>query len=117
MSRTCMNGARMETSKCQVASVVPEERHMTGTTAAGFSASLRASAISGLLSMEFPAARIGGRTAFVGAGKAMKREQDLRYYMHDGPKTFRFELAGGLMSEGAQRLEQDWRTARSVANG
>jgi len=41
----------------------------------------------------------------------------LRYYMHDGPKTFRFELAGCLMAEGARDLEQDWRTARSVANG
>jgi len=42
------------------------------------------------------------------------RTQALRYYMHDGPAAFRFELAGDLDDEGARRLEQDWRTASSV---
>jgi hypothetical protein len=37
--------------------------------------------------------------------------------MHDGPKSFRFELSGPLTAEGARSLEQDWRTARSVAYG
>ena len=38
----------------------------------------------------------------------------LSYYMHDGPTAFRFELAGHLNEEGARRLDQDWRTARST---
>ena len=38
----------------------------------------------------------------------------MRYYMHDGPAAFRFELAGVLDSDDARRLEQDWRTASSV---
>ena len=40
-----------------------------------------------------------------------------RYYMHDGPHTFRFELSGPLTAAGARGLEQDWRTASSVADG
>ena len=40
--------------------------------------------------------------------------EDLKYYMHDGPAAFRFELAGNLNQEGARRLDQDWRTASSV---
>jgi len=42
------------------------------------------------------------------------KTQALRYYMHDGPAAFRFELAGDLNDEGARRLEQDWSTASSV---
>jgi hypothetical protein len=42
------------------------------------------------------------------------RSQGLKYYMHDGPTAFRFELAGDLNGEGARRLEQDWRTAWST---
>jgi hypothetical protein len=38
-------------------------------------------------------------------GKRMK-SQKLRYYMHDGPSAFRFELAGDLDNEGAHELEQ-----------
>jgi hypothetical protein len=38
----------------------------------------------------------------------------LRYYMHDGPSAFRFELAGQLDSNDAARLEQDWHTASST---
>jgi hypothetical protein len=38
----------------------------------------------------------------------------MRYYMHDGPAAFRFELAGELDSNDAARLEQDWRTASSI---
>jgi hypothetical protein len=37
----------------------------------------------------------------------------MRYYMHDGPSAFRFELAGDLDANDATRLEQDWRTASS----
>jgi hypothetical protein len=40
--------------------------------------------------------------------------QALQYYMHDGPTTFRFELAGNLNCEDARRIEQDWRVASSV---
>jgi len=43
------------------------------------------------------------------------KTQALRYYMHDGPTAFRFELAGSLDYESAPRLEQDWRTASSAA--
>jgi len=40
-----------------------------------------------------------------------------RYYMHDGPHAFRFELSGPLTAPAARGLAQDWRTASSVANG
>jgi hypothetical protein len=40
--------------------------------------------------------------------------EPFNYYMHDGPATFRFELAGHITSDGARQLEQDWRTASSV---
>jgi hypothetical protein len=39
----------------------------------------------------------------------------MRYYMHDGPAAFRFELAGDMEAEDAARLAQDWHTASSVA--
>jgi hypothetical protein len=42
------------------------------------------------------------------------KNRTLQYYMHDGPAAFRFELAGDLNSEGALRLERDWRLASSV---
>ena len=45
------------------------------------------------------------------------KNQTLRYYMHDGPSAFRFELAGDLNDEGARRLNQDWHTASSVTSG
>src|SRR5258708_39987174 len=38
----------------------------------------------------------------------------MRYYMHDGPAAFRFELAGDLDAADAGRLEQDWHTASSM---
>ena len=38
----------------------------------------------------------------------------MRYYMHQGPAAFRFELAGELDVNDAIRLEQDWRTALSI---
>jgi hypothetical protein len=41
-------------------------------------------------------------------------KQKLKYYMHDEPTAFRFELAGNLNREGAYQLEQAWRTASSV---
>ena len=40
--------------------------------------------------------------------------QALQYYMHDGPSAFRFELAGNIDSDGARRLDQDWRAASSL---
>src|ERR1700733_5867398 len=46
----------------------------------------------------------------------MKTEA-LRYYMHDGPSAFRFELAGDLTNDAAHRLDRDWRTASSVTGG
>ncbi|MGA3202532.1 MAG: hypothetical protein ABSF12_08555 [Bryobacteraceae bacterium] len=39
------------------------------------------------------------------------------YYMHDGPRTFRFELAGNLAGADAQKLDQAWRTASSTLDG
>src|SRR6266851_6054504 len=36
------------------------------------------------------------------------------YYMHDGPSAFSIELAGTLAAEGANKLEQDWRSASSA---
>jgi len=38
----------------------------------------------------------------------------MRYYMHYGPATFRFELAGELDANDAATLEQDWRAASSI---
>jgi hypothetical protein len=38
----------------------------------------------------------------------------LHYYMHDGPAAFRFELAGDMDVNDAERLEQEWRTASST---
>jgi hypothetical protein len=38
----------------------------------------------------------------------------MRYYMHDGPAAFRFELAGDVTTGDAARLEQEWRTASST---
>jgi len=40
-----------------------------------------------------------------------------RYYMHDGPSAFSFELAGKLSDNAAGELEQAWRTASSVRPG
>jgi hypothetical protein len=47
-------------------------------------------------------------------GSGEMKNQTLQYFMHDGPSSFRFELAGHMDSEGARRLDQDWRTALSV---
>jgi hypothetical protein len=41
----------------------------------------------------------------------------LLFYMHDGPKTFRFELAGNLAGIEVSRLDQAWRTASSTFDG
>jgi hypothetical protein len=38
----------------------------------------------------------------------------LNFYMHDGPKTFRFELAGNLAGAEVRKLDQAWRTAAST---
>ncbi len=45
------------------------------------------------------------------------QNQNLHYYMHDGPSAYRFEIAGYLDEDGSRRLEQDWLTASSVARG
>jgi len=37
--------------------------------------------------------------------------------MHDGPKAFRFELAGSLAGEEVRKLDQAWRTASSTFDG
>ena len=37
-----------------------------------------------------------------------------RYYMHEGPTAFRFELAGDLDAADAASLAQDWNTASSL---
>ncbi len=66
-----------------------------------------------------PAISLGFPRISVGSGRALASEQEqdenqaLKYYMHDGPSAFRFELSGDLSSEGARRLEQDWRSASS----
>lgn len=41
----------------------------------------------------------------------------LIFYMHDGPATFRFELAGDLAGVEVARLDQAWRTASSTVRG
>jgi ABC-type transporter Mla MlaB component len=38
----------------------------------------------------------------------------MKYYMHDGPHAFRFELSGDLNRDAAIEIEQAWRTASSV---
>jgi hypothetical protein len=35
----------------------------------------------------------------------------MRYYMHEGPAAFRFELAGDLDAADAATLEHDWQAA------
>ena len=42
------------------------------------------------------------------------KDSAFRYYMHDGPTAFSIELAGVLATEGAKKLEQDWRSASAV---
>ena len=37
-----------------------------------------------------------------------------RYFMHEGPTAFRFELAGTLNAIDAARIEKDWRAASSL---
>jgi hypothetical protein len=38
----------------------------------------------------------------------------VRYYVHEGPAAFRFELAGDLDAADAATLEQDWQTASTI---
>jgi len=42
---------------------------------------------------------------------------ELLFYMHDGPKTFRFELSGNLSGGEVSKLDQAWRTASSTFDG
>ena len=44
-------------------------------------------------------------------------DREFRYYMHDGPSAFSFELAGKLSDSAARELEQAWRTASSTIGG
>lgn len=39
------------------------------------------------------------------------------FYMHDGPKAFRLELAGNLAGDEVGKLDQAWRTASSTFDG
>ncbi|HTB12937.1 MAG TPA: hypothetical protein VK752_15250 [Bryobacteraceae bacterium] len=39
------------------------------------------------------------------------------FYMHDGPRTFRFELSGTLAGAEVGKLDQAWRTASSTFDG
>lgn len=41
----------------------------------------------------------------------------LSYYMHDGPRTFRFEISGNLAGTDVARIDQAWRTAQSTIAG
>jgi len=41
----------------------------------------------------------------------------LMFYMHDGPRTFRFELSGSLAGAEVSKLAQAWRTASSTFDG
>jgi hypothetical protein len=43
--------------------------------------------------------------------------KEFRYYMHDGPNAFSFELAGHLSDHAARELEQVRRTASSTTGG
>jgi ABC-type transporter Mla MlaB component len=43
--------------------------------------------------------------------------KEFRYYMHEGPAAFSFELSGKLSSEAARELEQARRSASFVARG
>jgi hypothetical protein len=40
-----------------------------------------------------------------------------RYYLHDGPSSFRFELIGVVSGAAARQIEQTWQTASSVIQG
>jgi hypothetical protein len=42
---------------------------------------------------------------------------ELLFYMHDGPRTFRFELSGNLAGAEVGKLDQAWRTASSTFDG
>lgn len=39
---------------------------------------------------------------------------DFKFYMHDGPVAFSFELSGRISDSGARELEQAWTTASST---
>jgi hypothetical protein len=47
----------------------------------------------------------------------MIKMSGLLFYMHDGPKAFRFELAGNLSGVEVGKLDQAWRTASSTFGG
>ncbi len=42
------------------------------------------------------------------------KDSAFSYYMYDGPTAFSIELAGILATEGAKKLQQDWRSASAV---
>jgi len=48
----------------------------------------------------------------------VKKDNNLfRYYMHDGPHAFSFELSGVLAGAAVGELAQAWRTASSTVRG
>jgi hypothetical protein len=47
----------------------------------------------------------------------MIKMSGLLFYMHDGPKAFRFELSGNLSGVEVGKLDQAWRTASSTFDG
>src|SRR5580700_6157535 len=51
-----------------------------------------------------------GAGSFIG----VTNMSELLFYMHDGPKTFRFELSGNLAGVEVGKLDQAWRTASST---
>jgi len=48
---------------------------------------------------------------------AARTNNDFKYYMHDGPAAFSFEIAGRISDRAACELEQVWKTASSTADG
>jgi hypothetical protein len=48
---------------------------------------------------------------------AARTNDDFKYYMHDGPAAFSFEIAGRISDSAARELEQVWKTASSTADG
>ena len=48
---------------------------------------------------------------------AARTNDDFKYYMHDGPAAYSFEIAGRISDNAARELAQVWKTASSTADG
>jgi ABC-type transporter Mla MlaB component len=48
---------------------------------------------------------------------AARTNDDFKYYMHDGPTAYSFEIAGRISDNAARELAQVWKTASSTASG